>query len=296
MIFMFISRQFFSQLLNVYSLIIAAIISIANRGLTKPHTVVSLGLAASPLSIYLIIYVIQSIFGKRNRLASVFGSGKWLNRAGVLALVPIWISVLVFAALPKGSWHFQQSACDDVVAAHHVIRVFFIPFLVFFEVFPELGAAIIAIFVGSWILAIYLQRRKIWRNDNKRFPSLRIWWVSFSLMIGFRWSDQRTLYRRKVVNAYPFIKFCTVVFVPHAFWMLNVEIGIAVLLTQETFTPTYGQVRKLSHLFGVPFTKILTAFGSIRHHSALDSALPSPPSSAPVVPRSHLGALPHMPA
>ncbi|KAJ6584093.1 hypothetical protein DFH09DRAFT_1308794 [Mycena vulgaris] len=218
-----VASSFFSQLLNVYSLIIAAIISIHNRNLTRPHTLVALGLAASPLSVYLIIYVIRSILGNQNRLQAVFGKGKWLNRGAVLTLLPIWVSVLVFSALP--SWHFQQSACDDVVAANHVVRVFFIPFLVFFEVYPIVGAVILGVFIGAWMTGIYLQRREIWKNHDKKLPWQRIW--------------------RKVVDAYPFIQLCTVVFVPHAFWILNVEVGIAVLLTQEKFTATYGQLLAL---------------------------------------------------
>ncbi|KAJ7673534.1 hypothetical protein B0H17DRAFT_1335029 [Mycena rosella] len=220
-----VASSFFAQLLNIYSLIIAAIISIAHRNLTKPHTVVALGLAASPLSAYLIIYVIRSIFGNQTRLDAVFGRGNWLNRSAVLALLPIWFSVLVFSVLPTGAWHFQQTACDDLVGNGLIIRVFFQPFILLFEEFPATGAVILGIFVVIWMTAIYLQRGDIWKKRNNKLPWRRIW--------------------RKVVEAYPFLQFFTVVLIPHALWILNIEVGIGILLTRETLTATYGQLLAL---------------------------------------------------
>ncbi|KAJ6508394.1 hypothetical protein C8R45DRAFT_1089574 [Mycena sanguinolenta] len=225
-----VQASFFSQLLNMYSLIIAAIISIANRNLTKPHTVVALGLAASPLSLYLIIYVLRSIYGSQNRLGAVFGKGMWLNRFAVLALLPIWIAVLVFAALPNGAWHFQQSACDRIVDGGHVISLFFKPFLLLFVEFPESAAIIVGVFVLLWGTGIYLQRMEIWKNHDKIIPLGRIW--------------------RHVVDAYPFIHFCTVILIPHFFWLVNVEVGIHALLKRESFSFTYGQI--LALLVAIP--------------------------------------------
>ncbi|KAJ6530378.1 hypothetical protein DFH09DRAFT_1044874 [Mycena vulgaris] len=226
-----VAASFFSQLLNVYSLIIAAIFAIAHRNLTKPHTVVAMSLAASPFSIYLIIYVIRSILGNQTRLQTVFGKGKWLNRIVVLAILPMWIAVLVFAALPQRTWHFPQRACDEVVAENHVVAIFFLPFIIFFAVYPVTGALTIVGFVAAWIGAVYLQRHEIWKKHDKKLPWKRIW--------------------RKVVEAYPFIQFCTVVFLPHAFWFFNIEVGIVALLNQdETFTATYGQL--LALFFTVP--------------------------------------------
>ncbi|KAJ7914478.1 hypothetical protein B0H13DRAFT_439629 [Mycena leptocephala] len=213
-----VPASFFSQLLNVYSLIVAAIIAIAHRNLTKPHTAVAMSLAASPLSAYLIIYVIRSIIGNQNRLSTVFGKGKWLNRFAVLTIVPVWVAVLVFSALPKGMWHFQQSACDEVITGDRVIRFFFLPVIVLSELHPGTGATLCGVFIITWATCIYLQRREIWRKKNKKLPLWRIW--------------------RKVVEAYPFIQFFTVIFIPHCFWFLNIEIGRLILLPRETFTST----------------------------------------------------------
>ncbi|KAJ7213848.1 hypothetical protein GGX14DRAFT_563426 [Mycena pura] len=225
-----VADSLFSQMLNVYSLIIAAIVAVAKRNLTKPHTAVALSLAFSPLSLYLIIYVLRSMIGNSNRLEKVFGRGKWLNRFLVLAIVPIWIALLVFTAKPKGSSHFQQSACDAVVGDHRVLRTFFEPFIVFFEVYP--GAT--GVIFGGWVLscatAIYLRRREIWDKTDRRNIFVRLW--------------------RNVVDSYPFIQFCTVILFPHFLWIIDIEVGILVLLQYETFSFTYGQI--LACLVTVP--------------------------------------------
>ncbi|KAJ7160032.1 hypothetical protein C8R46DRAFT_1353829 [Mycena filopes] len=196
-------NAFVSQLFNIYSLIIAAIISVNQHTLTKPHTVVALALAASPFSIYLVIYVLRSLIGNQNRLSAVFGKGQWLNRLAVLTLLPIWVVVLVFSALPQG---FPTNR----VRRHHDRR-----FAVLF----------LAVFVIPWGTAIFLQRCKIWKKKDRWVPWRRIW--------------------RKVVDAYPFIQFCTVIGLPHFAWIVNLEVGIMHLLHREGLSLTRRRILAL---------------------------------------------------
>ncbi|KAF7299705.1 hypothetical protein HMN09_00976100 [Mycena chlorophos] len=217
-----VTSTFFSQLLNVYSIIIAALVAIAKKNLTKPHAAVALGLACSPLSIYLIIYVIRSLIGNPNRLQGVFGPGMWLSRLSVLMLVPVWFTLLGLEVAPDNSWRFQQSACDEIVAEHRIVRDFFEPMIVFFELYAPLSAVIFAVLAITWGVAIFLRRKEIWKPGKGKFPVGRMW--------------------RKVVDRYPFIQFCTVVLIPHAAWMFNSEIGVAVMLPRERFSWTYGQL------------------------------------------------------
>ncbi|KAJ7625270.1 hypothetical protein DFH06DRAFT_1229014 [Mycena polygramma] len=77
----------------------------------------------------------------------------------------------------------------------------------------------------AWGTCIYLQRHEIWKKKNKKLPLRRVW--------------------RKVVDAYPFLQFCTVIFFPHFFWCINIEVGIIKLLNRESFTFTYGQLLAL---------------------------------------------------
>ncbi|KAJ7069547.1 hypothetical protein C8F01DRAFT_1113131 [Mycena amicta] len=220
-----VASTFFSQLLNVYSLIIAALIAVAKKNLTKPHTGVALALACSPLSAYLIIYVLRSLFGFTTRLQTVFGPGMWLPRLAVLTLVPVWVTLLALSVIPHGAWRFQQSACDEIVADHHVLRYFFEPFLVFVEIFAPFTGTVFGLWFISWSAAIYFQRKQIWKPGKGKFPVLRMW--------------------RKVVDRYPFIQFCTVILIPHSMWIINIEVGVDIMLTRETFSYTYGQMLAL---------------------------------------------------
>ncbi|KAJ7223023.1 hypothetical protein GGX14DRAFT_426580 [Mycena pura] len=236
-----VTSSFFAQLLNVYSLIVAAMISLAGHNLTKLHAVIALTLAASPLSLYLMMYVLRSLLGKQTRLGAVFGPGQYLNRVLVLIVLPLWISVLTFTAMPTSTWTFQQAACDTcvsitvqypahpgvqfdrLVADNHVASLFFLPFIIFFVEYPEVGVVILASIASSWGIAIWRLRKIIWgKHDGRILPLGRLW--------------------RKVVQRYPFIQFYSVIVLPHLFWMFNIEFGIRVLSTREKFTATYGQL------------------------------------------------------
>ncbi|KAF7314606.1 hypothetical protein MKEN_00934300 [Mycena kentingensis (nom. inval.)] len=222
-----VASTFFSQLLNVYSLIIAAIIAVANRNLTKAHTGVAIGLACSPLSAYLILYVVRALFGYNSRLNQVFGPGMWIPRAAVLMLVPVWLTLLTLAAMPRSAWRFQQSACDEVVGNHRVLREFFEPVLIVARDKAVLPATI---FIGvtwlvGWVTAVVRERKVIWKSGKGIFRPHRIW--------------------RKVVDRYPFIQFYTVIFIPHLVWIVNIESGVHKMLKHESFSYSYGQMLAL---------------------------------------------------
>ncbi|KAJ7160813.1 hypothetical protein C8R46DRAFT_354723 [Mycena filopes] len=217
-----VQSSFFAQLLNVYSLIVAAVISIAGHNLTKMHSVIALTLAASPLSLYLLMYVFRSLLGRQTRLHAVFGPGMYLNRTLVLLMLPLWASVLTFTALPTATWEFQQASCDTMVASGHVASLFFLPFIIFFVAYPAFGVLLVASVVISWGTAIWRLRKIIWGKNDRILPLGRLW--------------------RKVVNRFPFIQFYSVIVIPHAFWIFNIEIGLLLLSTREHFTATYGQL------------------------------------------------------
>ncbi|KAF7329024.1 hypothetical protein MVEN_02532500 [Mycena venus] len=215
-----VESSFFAQLLNVYSLIIAAMVAIYKRNLTRFHSLVALMLAASPLSVYLLLYVIRSLFGRYTRLDKVFGKGKYLNRVTVILAFPIWLAVLAYTAIPSSGGHFQQAACDSIPGTETIVSVFFLPFIIFIN--PLFGGTLVGLFLLVWGTAIFRLRKKIWEKHNKIFPLVQLW--------------------RQVVDHYPFIHFCTVIVAPHFIWIFNVEVGILVLSAAESFSATYGQL------------------------------------------------------
>lgn len=238
-------EAFYSQILNVYSFIIAAIIAIGKHNLSRLHSAVALSLVGSPLSAYLLIYVIRSLFGRMTRLQRAFqvGRGKYLNRALVLMMLPLWLAVLIFTALPESARIFQQAACDSVVASNRILRSFFLPSIVMFEGSPGIGSSILAPLAFAWGVCIFLQRGKIW-GKSKIFPVTRMWYVCSPHLSGCL--TAACVIRREVVEAYPFVQFCTVILVPHVFWITNVEVGLF-LSSHEGFQATYGQVCAESH-------------------------------------------------
>ncbi|KAF7297180.1 hypothetical protein MIND_00951100 [Mycena indigotica] len=217
-----ITGSFFAQLLNIYSQVIAAVVAIGKHDLTKLHSVIALSLAASPLSVYLVFYVLRTLLGRETRLKVVLGEHHYLNRALVLLAVPLWISVLIFSSMPTHIWEFQQAACDIEVARNKMASLFFLPFVVFFEAYPEVGSLLIVSLVIPWSVAIWRLRIVIWARHDRYLPLARLW--------------------RKVVEHYPFIQFYTVLVLPHTVWIFNLEFGLASLSPREKFTATYGQL------------------------------------------------------
>lgn len=170
-------NAFYAQLLSVYSLVLTALIASLKNQLTRLHAVFALCAAASPLSAYMELYALRSLFGSSSRLQSVFG--KRLNQVLVLLMFPLWSAVLIFLSVP--SHVFQQRVCDEIFK-YHLVRSFFLgPFRVLFTEKPEpleVGLVVLPpiLLIFSWICAIYIQRKRIWK-DNNLFPIGRIWFI-----------------------------------------------------------------------------------------------------------------------
>lgn len=218
---------FYGQLLQIYSLVIAAVIAITARQLTRLHAIFALLAVASPLSIYLLLHAIRrSIWDKRTRLDAVFGHNDiWqarFNRATVLVMFPLWLTVFVIV-INRPTW-FQQTACDSINSEGLTGRFFLGPlYLLMGRGFGELAIMLSPLFalLITWIAAVASLRATIFRADKgiTHIP-LRMW--------------------RKTTNQYPFLLFCTVVLFPSVIWIIMLETGA--LFSNEYFQPTYGQV------------------------------------------------------
>ncbi len=117
---------FYTQLLQMYSFLIAALIAIAARQLTQLHAMFVLFVVASPLSVYLTLHAVRWSFSRRDTgLKAVFkydgeiegraGRFYWplwrarLNRFLVLLTFPLWIIVFLITLLKRST--FNQAAC-----------------------------------------------------------------------------------------------------------------------------------------------------------------------------------------
>ncbi|KAJ7119461.1 hypothetical protein C8R44DRAFT_982184 [Mycena epipterygia] len=79
--------------------------------------------------------------------------------------------------------------------------------------------------------------------------------------------DVNSQHRRHVVNQYPFIQFCTVIALPHFIWF-NIEIGLQILSTRESFSATYGQIRRQ------PFVPELSSLSDLSQLLAIFVTIP----------------------
>ncbi|KIJ50523.1 hypothetical protein M422DRAFT_44325 [Sphaerobolus stellatus SS14] len=171
-----VTESFWTQLLTIYSFLITSIISMSKGELTRIHAVIATGLVGSPLSIYIFIYAIRSIWGGLGkRMEKVLGKGAITARILVILACGIWIFLIIFILVPdSNSKRFSQRACERdqfplVFQGYFFLPLVIIKFflddkdtksfggvLVFVVVLP------IAMMVFAWIIAIIRRRREIW--------------------------------------------------------------------------------------------------------------------------------------
>lgn len=111
---------------------------------------------------YLTTYAFKEVLGRQTRVAVVFSQLKKTKLTLVLLLFPLWLAVLIFLALPRHVWQFQQAACDNLLADHVVLNVFVISTIIFVPrkekiIFLSLSGALML----AWAVAVVLQREAV---------------------------------------------------------------------------------------------------------------------------------------
>jgi hypothetical protein len=74
-----------TTLLQLYSILVTAVLTVMQKGLTKLHAVTALSMVASPVTIYILVYSLRNVFGSQTRLDSLIGKGKIAQKALVMA-------------------------------------------------------------------------------------------------------------------------------------------------------------------------------------------------------------------
>lgn len=226
--------SFYGLIVQNYALMLAAIISIVKRQLTRFHAMFVLVVVGSPLTIYLLAHAIRSIFFKCNaRLESIFGKSvgfaRFLNRFVVVAAVPLWVYMIVAIVQPRQAVWFTQTACDDAIlqtpgdptsihGSHDGSFALFVGIGVAYFAFitVPLGS-----FIFVWFIIAWVRKRKEIRQRPKGVNYFRRVW-------------------RVVTEHYPVIRFAITIMLPFLNWILLLE-GTA-KFSNESFTPTLGQV------------------------------------------------------
>jgi len=192
-----VKEAFWAQILSVYSLLLTCAISIFKVQLTRIHAILTTAIAGSPLSLYITIYAIRSIFGGKNRLSTVVGHHKLIPRTVVLAGLAVWTGLVIYIIIPTHLSHFAQSDCEQSPVfdsdgpsngptfIQTVIQYFLFMPLVFFWAIVEVskwGAVIVTIpiqlAVASSVVAILRRRRDIWPRGQGYSPRFAtVWYV-----------------------------------------------------------------------------------------------------------------------
>jgi hypothetical protein len=132
-----ITEAYWSQILTLYSILVAAVISIGQTQLTKFHAIIAIELVASPLTFYVAIYAIRSMFGHKHRLDHLLGRGKVHYRMLALGTVALLIGFFIYVMIPAHLQQFSQASCD---AKSMLVKLsFLLPVILFAGVIIEGG-------------------------------------------------------------------------------------------------------------------------------------------------------------
>ncbi|EIN09995.1 hypothetical protein PUNSTDRAFT_133764 [Punctularia strigosozonata HHB-11173 SS5] len=238
-----IRDAFGAQILTVYSLIFATSIALFKRQLTKFHAVLSVIMIGSPVTLYLWVYAILSIFRVPNRLSETLGpwskkpdsghpwkhSGQLLSRILVLLTMIIWIATVIFiySSAPD---RFAQPSCVklfyDIIISKFYGAVGYL-FVNAARTSPGGGVALalpVILIVVAWAVVLVLQRKVLWQNG---------------------WSLRFLVVWRHISIQYPFIHFTSVILLPSLYWMGCIELGLLNTRDNDGWNVSFGQILAL---------------------------------------------------
>ncbi|KAK7683465.1 hypothetical protein QCA50_013299 [Cerrena zonata] len=217
---------FWSQVLSIYAVLITCGIAILQASLTRFHAAIAVVLTGSPLSLYLFVYSVMSLWYRRHRLNGIVGDGQILPRTLILIAGALWTSMFIYVLSSGHVSHFAQESCTHQVPLSKSLWLFPIIFVAglrkeYWLFFPIVG--IFSLIVLSWIIAIILQRKTIWPPDERWQPRF-----------GRTWSVMG--------RNYPFIHFISIVAIPTIYWMMTVELACLIAGSDQEFSLSFGQV------------------------------------------------------
>ncbi|KAF9781525.1 hypothetical protein BJ322DRAFT_1076724 [Thelephora terrestris] len=221
-----VKEAYWSQTLITYSLLLTCGVSLIRGELTRYHAIVLISIVCSPVNVYFTGYSIRAFWGS-HRLDAVLGKKQYLRRALVFFSLAVWITILVYAYLPRKYTKFTQDSCRwDTVAENFFLGSPFVwaVALARSKSFGDLVAflALPVIVIVAWVFAIVRKRKEIWPPGELYRPRFgRVW--------------------RKIVTDYMFLQFLSVIATPTAYWVAYVEIGVFSQWDVD-YSLTFGQL------------------------------------------------------
>jgi hypothetical protein len=170
-----IRDSYWAQNFTVYSVLVAAAISMAQQNMTKMHTIVAMEFVGSPLTVYLAFYAVRSFFGNKHRLSHLFDGPRFWYRVTALFTFAVW-AIFLGISLGLSHEHYAQSSCQHRMKM--INTIYLLPFFLALGLMMEAPEAILiivgppAIVAISWGIAIFRRRKMLWyKNGVRRRPS-----------------------------------------------------------------------------------------------------------------------------
>ncbi|KAJ7068780.1 hypothetical protein C8F01DRAFT_979160, partial [Mycena amicta] len=244
------STAVWTQILTVYSLLISGIIAIANGGLSRFHSGMTIFLVMSPLSSALVVYAVLGFCGRAHRLDTILSGRRehLFPRLLVIGYAVASLALIIFTSAASIE-HFTPSNCesDDSYKSFVgiLLNLLFIPYtgvvLVMIIIRAAQGADLGGFYAGlefvavmpfvlilvSIIYGVVKQRSQLakeFRIQNNRWKI----WVAWDVM----------------AVQYPFMHFCGVFFVPMLYWIMVNEIR-TIGTPDNIFSSSFGQILAL---------------------------------------------------
>ncbi|KIJ23310.1 hypothetical protein M422DRAFT_56880 [Sphaerobolus stellatus SS14] len=220
-----LQSSFWAQILNIYALLLACGFTTVRHHITRIHAILTVATAGSPLSIYIFIYAIRSLFREKHRMSATVGKGHRMARYIVLLAMAIWVGLLIYVILPASISVFDQEECET--GNYVVENFFFLPILIFKDQHRWaqvlMGLPVILTTI-VWMIALVLRRDEIWQGGESK------------------WKPHPKRAWRTIRDSYPFVQFWTVVLLPTAYWVATIELGVHFGAANDTIIQaSFGQ-------------------------------------------------------
>ncbi|KAI0700936.1 hypothetical protein BC835DRAFT_1325811 [Cytidiella melzeri] len=226
-----IKQAFYSSLLNAYSLLLTATISISGGNLSRFHALVVYSIAGSPLWMFVSFYAVCSVVSdKPHRLQVVVGRDKPIQLGLTIGWAFLQMSYFIFVLLPGTAPHFAQGSCDKT------------SFLVTYMYWVGLTVFIAGAKVHSYWMPIGFASGII-----TLVTLVPVMWIRWSEAVAIVKSGKGEMYKmsefwKLTRRDYPFIFFLNAVIGPTIFWIGTVESSLQESSADNVFTPSFGQV------------------------------------------------------
>jgi uncharacterized membrane protein len=177
-----VKNAYWTQNLTMYSILIAALISVFQNDLTKYHAIMAIQIVGSPLMFYMTIYAVRSLLGHKHRMDKLMQTRKRAYCGFAIGTVVIWMACVIYTLSTVNRDKFSQPECHSE-AKRMLFQIAFM--LRGIKKLPVAGAAFItttALTIVAFFVAIWIRRHELWyHTGSRKNPSVVFVWSVSSI-------------------------------------------------------------------------------------------------------------------